>query len=93
MGEFREAVSGALSRNWQPMVQVHAQGRQEYTGIFVKGERGKFQLLIATIEAHDATVIVVRLNPAQLFDWLRSPAEMKARANSSSRDDDCCLEE
>ena len=89
---FRTTVGRALGESWQPMVQVQAPWRREYTGIFVKGQKGKFHLMIATIEAREATVVEIQLSPAQLFDWLRAPRTMGHRAGGSDRDD-CCAEE
>jgi hypothetical protein len=87
--DFRAVVSEALGTSWQPMVQVQAQGRGEYTGIFVRGRRGQFHLVITTIEAHEATVVEIQLSPSQWFDWLRNPGAMGKR----SRHEECCMEE
>lgn len=91
--DFRAAVSNALAGSWQPIVQVQAQGRREYTGIFVRGQKGKFYLMIATIEAHEATVMEIQISPSQLFDWLRSPGTMGQRAGGSERDTAYAMEE
>lgn len=91
--DFRAAVSDALAGSWQPMVQVQAQGRREYTGIFVRGQKGKFYLMIATIEAHEATVVEVQLSPSQLFDWLRAPSTMGQRAGGPERNTAYAMEE
>jgi hypothetical protein len=87
--DFRAVVSDALGGSWQPMVQVQAQGRSEYTGIFVRGRRGQFHLMITTIEAHEATVVEIQVSPSQWFAWLRDPGTMGKR----SRHEDCCTEE
>jgi len=91
--DFRAAVSNALGSSWRSMVQVHAQGRGEYTGIFVRGQGGHLRMMIATIEAHEATVVEIQLSPARLFDWLRSPGTMGKHASGGNRYEGCCEEE
>lgn len=91
--EFRAAVNDALGTSWLPMVQVQAQGRREYTGIFVRGRGGRLHMMIATIEAREATVVEIQVSPSQMFDWLRAPEKMGRRATESGRNGDCCDEE
>jgi hypothetical protein len=93
MRDFRSVVSDALGESWRPMVQVQASGRKEYTGIFIKGQAGQFRMMIATIEAREATVIEVHLSPSQWFDWLHNPGTMGKRAGGTSAREDCCSEE
>lgn len=93
MRDFRAAVSRALGDSWLSMVQVQAQGRSEYTGIFVKGQGGRLHMMIATIEAREATVLEIQLSPAQLFDWLRAPEMIGHRVGGMSRGGNCCEEE
>jgi hypothetical protein len=93
MRDFRNAVSNALGESWHPMVQVQAPWRKEYTGIFIKGQGGQFRMMVATIEAREATVIEVRLSPSQWFEWLRSPAKIGQRAGGRDDHDNRCEEE
>lgn len=91
--DLHTVVSDALGESWRSMVQVQAPWRKEYTGIFVKAQGGRFVLLIATIEAQEATVVEVQLSPSQWFDWLRSPGKMGHRAAWINRHRDCCEEQ
>jgi len=91
--DFRNIVGDALGESWHTMVQVQAPGRREYTGIFVKGQGGQVRMMIATIEANEATVVEVHVSPSQLFGWLSNPAKMGQRASNSSHREDCCEEE
>lgn len=93
IGDFRNIVSAALGDSWHTMVQVQAAGRREYTGIFIKGQGGQFRMLIATIEAQEATVVEVQLSPSQWFDWLSNPARMGQRVGGKNRHEGCCEEE
>lgn len=93
MRDFRNIVGDALGESWHPMVQVQAPWRREYTGIFIKGQGGQFRMMIATIEAQEATVVEVKLSPSQWFNWLRSPGKMGHRAGGNNRHEDCCEEE
>jgi hypothetical protein len=93
MRDFRDVVADALGESWRPMVQVQAPWRKEYTGIFIKGQGGQFRMMVATIEAHEATVVEVQLSPSQWFDWLRNPAQMGQRAGGRDSRENCCEEE
>ena len=93
INDFRNVVSAALGDSWHTMVQVQAPWRKEFTGIFIKGQGGRFRMLIATIEAQEATVVEVQLSASQWFDWLRSPGQMGHRAEWKTRREDCCVEE
>jgi hypothetical protein len=93
MRDFRNVVSNALGESWRPMVQVQAAGRREYTGIFIKGQAGRFRMMITTIEAQEATVVEIQLSPSQWFDWLRNPGTMGALAGGKTGREDCCTEE
>ena len=91
--DFRNVVGDALGESWHTMVQVQAPWRKEYTGIFIKAEGAQFHMIIATIEAHEATVIEVQLSPSQWFEWLRDPDQMGHRAGGHDRHDDDSEEE
>jgi hypothetical protein len=91
--DFQDVVSKALGESWHTMVQVQAPWRREYTGIFVKGQGGQFRMMIATIEAQEATVVEVQLSPSQWFNWLRSPGQIGQRASAKNGREDCCQEE
>ncbi len=93
MRDFRSAVSHALGDSWLSMVQVQAQGRSQYTGIFLKGHGGRLHMMVATIEAREATIVEIQLSAAQLFDWLRAPERIGHRAMETSRGASCCEEE
>ena len=93
MRDLRTVVSDALGESWHTMVQVQAPWRKEYTGIFIKGQGGRFNMIIATIEAQEATVVEVQLSASQWFDWLRSPGKMGHRAEWKNRHEGCCEEE
>ncbi len=93
MRDFRNIVGDALGESWHTMVQVQAPGRREYTGIFIKGQGGQIRMMIATIEAHEATVVEVHVSPSQLFGWLGNPAKIGQRAGGQNRHEDCCEEE
>jgi hypothetical protein len=91
--DFRDVVSDALGESWRSMVQVQAPSRKEYTGIFIKGQAGKFRMLIATIEAEEATVVEVQISPSQWLAWLGNPATMGHRVGGNGEREDCCGEE
>jgi len=91
--DFHTVVANALGPAWQPMVQVQAPARKEYTGIFVRGQGGRLRMMITTIEAREATVIEMKVSPLEWLDWLREPGTMGKRAGGTNRNEGCCEEE
>jgi hypothetical protein len=91
--DFQNVISDALGESWHTMVQVQAPWRREYTGIFIKGQGGQFRMMIATIEAQEATVVEVQISPSQWLAWLGNPATMGHRVGGNGGREDCCGEE
>jgi hypothetical protein len=75
---FSEVVRRSLGDGWTPMVQVHARLRQEYTAIYCGSSGGHWRMIVATIEAHEANVVELGLNPRELARCLREPVSSSA---------------
>jgi hypothetical protein len=75
---FREVVRRSLGEAWAPMIQVRARGRAEYTGIYCGRSGGVWRMIVATIEAREATVIELALDRRELAGWLREPASAQS---------------
>ena len=85
---FRAAIRASLGGSWSPVVQVHAPARREYTGVFVSASHGDGRMLIATLEAHAATIIEVRVSAEEMMKWLNEPDEMAQHQRHSGQDDE-----
>jgi Ca-activated chloride channel family protein len=82
----------ALGDGWQPFVRVYSRRSGERTYIYAKQSGKDVQLMMATIEAREAVVMQVKLNPDTLAKWMEKPDQMGGilnarrnhRANESS---------
>lgn len=81
---FMDSLSSATLR---PFIRTRSRPEGEATYIF-SGETGKnTQLLIATFNRHDATVIEVKVNFETLLRWIQSP-ELAGKSVKPDRDRD-----
>ena len=73
---FKALVQSTLSANWSALVQTLAPKNEEQTYIYVRDIGQKFQVLVITIERHEATVVQATVAPQVLADLMKSPDEM-----------------
>jgi len=68
---------------WKPFVQVRSwkDGDEETVIVYMAADRSDCKLLVMTLEAHEATVVEVRLNPEALQVWLNHPEETASNRN------------
>jgi hypothetical protein len=64
------------------MVSVHSRKDGEDVVIYVRADRAKFELLIASSEAGEATLMQLKLEGKKILDWLRDPVSMKGEVSS-----------
>lgn len=76
MPKFQAAVSRAVGRDWKPMISVHSRRNNEDVVMYLRADSNKFELLIATSERGEATLVQLKLDGAKLLDWLRDPVSM-----------------
>jgi len=85
---FRNSLTAAMVQSWSPLVQTLSAKEEEQTYIFLRSAGDKFNVLVVTIERHDAVVVQVDVKPAVLAMLLRDPNDMgKAIADDATRDD------
>lgn len=83
MPRFQSAVRRAAGKDWKPMVSVHSRRNREDVVIYVRAEGSKFELLIASSDAHDGTLVQLKLDGDRILDWLRDPVKMNVSVSSS----------
>ena len=83
MPRFQAAVSRAVGLDWKPMISVHSKRGKEDVVIYVRADRGKFELLIASSEAGEATLVQLKLEGAKILEWLRDPVQMNGAMSTS----------
>lgn len=76
MGRFQTAVRQAAGSAWKPMISVHSKRDKEDVVIYVRADGGRLELLIATSEAREATLVRMKLDGIRILDWLRDPVGM-----------------
>jgi hypothetical protein len=75
-GRDVEAIlKNATGGRWIPFVRVisRRKGSQEQTYVYMRHENKGCRLLVASIEANEATVVQLNLNPDGVQRWLREP--------------------
>jgi hypothetical protein len=71
--KFRSTLNGALNATWMPLVQTTSASDGEQVYIFLRDSGEKYNVLVVTIEARDATVVQVTLSPENLKLLLKDP--------------------
>lgn len=78
---FESVMSRALGNRWQPLVRVYSRKTGERTYIYAKESGKDLELMVATLEAREAVVMQVKLNPETLAKWLEKPDQMGGLLN------------
>ena len=74
--EFRRSLKAALLPEWLPFVQVLSPDEELQTYVFLREGRAKFNLMVVTIEKHDATVVQVDVSPQTLARLMQNPNDI-----------------
>jgi hypothetical protein len=86
--EFAEVARKALGKEWQPLVRVVSRGDGEQTFIYARENGDHCSLIIATLEASEAVLIQVTMNPQDLVRLIDNPDELGKAAKRISQEDD-----
>jgi hypothetical protein len=76
IASFKASLQTALEREWSPLVQTLAPKDEEQSYIYIRDAGNKFQVLVVTIERHEATVVQATVAPEVLAQLMRDPNEM-----------------
>jgi hypothetical protein len=71
--KFRSSLNTALNATWMPLIQTLSAKDEEQVYIFLKEAGDKFNVLVITIEPHEATVVQVTLSQKNLALLLKDP--------------------
>jgi hypothetical protein len=86
--DFKTGLNAALLTTWTPLVQTVAPKDNEQSYIFIRNAGDKFDVLVVTVDQHDAIVVQVTISPKTLAELMRDPAEMgKVIADDATNDD------
>ena len=85
---FKTGLNAALLATWTPLVQTLSPKDYEQTYIFIRNAADKFDVLVVTVEQHDAIVVQITVSPKTLAELMRDPAEMgKVIADDATNND------
>ena len=73
---FKASLENTLKDAWSPLVETLAAKEEEQTYIYVREAGQRFNVLVVTIERHEATVVQVTVAPEVLATLLKDPNEM-----------------
>ncbi len=73
---FQAAVRQAAGKVWTPMVTVHSKRDAGDVVIYLRISGSRFELLIATSEGREATLVHLKLDGNRMLDWLRDPVKI-----------------
>ena len=71
--QFRASLNGALTDTWTPLIQTLSGKTAEQNYIYLRNAGDKYNVLVITIEEHDATVVQVTVSGKNLALLLKDP--------------------
>ena len=80
-GRFRAEVFQSAVREtaggWTPVVQVQSLKGREEVALYIKPAGNKLELLIATSEHGEGTLVYLKIPGRDLVDWFRDKTALK----------------
>lgn len=73
---FKASMQTTLAGDWSPLIQTLAAKDEEQTYIYIREAGNKFQVLVVTIERHEATVVQATIAPEILAQLMKDPNDM-----------------
>lgn len=73
---FQAAVKESVG-GWSPVVQVVSERNREEVAMYVRPAGSKWELLIATSEADEATLVYLKIPGRDLLGWLRDKTALR----------------
>ncbi|MFS8086266.1 MAG: hypothetical protein ACMG6H_11605 [Acidobacteriota bacterium] len=73
---FKASMESILAGDWSPLVQTLAPKNEEQTYVYLRDAGNKFQVLVITIDRHEATVVQATVAPEVLADLMKDPGGM-----------------
>ena len=80
--QFFDMVRNGAGKGWSPMVRVRSRNSGELTAIYTRCEGKRMDMLLATYEPGEATVIQLKVKPDTFSEWLRDPESISGRMSS-----------
>lgn len=71
--QFDRIVKAAVGDRWVPFVRVRSRRDNEYTYIYVKPDAKNWQMVVASFEPGDATIVHLQLDSKAVLEDLENP--------------------
>jgi hypothetical protein len=75
MHELKQQMRQALGPQWQPFVETYSARSGEWTAIYLQPSGKAMQMLIATGEHNEFTVMKMKLSEKAMRDWIDEPVK------------------
>jgi hypothetical protein len=79
--EFQQAVRAELGSDWKPMLQVRSRRDGEAVTAYVRISNSTCEMLVATSEREEGTIIQMKLDGRKMMSWLADNTGLGHRRN------------
>lgn len=79
---FEQTIEDELDKQWKAWVRTVSQRDGERTLIYVKPSGNNWELIVATLESHEATVIKMKVNRERMAEFLRDHHQVESSTTS-----------
>ena len=80
---FQAAVRDAVGSDWKPMLQVSSRRSREGVVAYVRTSGNSFEMLIATSDSDDSTLVQLKLDGRHFSSWLSDQTTKDRRRHDS----------
>jgi hypothetical protein len=77
--ELESALARALGPEWSPFVKSISNHGSEQTWIFVRQDRKKLKMFIATVEVNELSLVEVKVSGREMRKWINNTDETARR--------------
>lgn len=85
--QFLETVRENVDQSWKPWVRTWSRRDGEHTTIFVRPAGNNWELLVATAEPGEATLLRMKVNAQRMAEYVRDHTEIDSNAGRQKRPD------
>lgn len=87
MYQLKRQVSEALGPDWQPFVETFSKHDGEWSAIYLQTSGKAMQLLIASDDHEEFTIVQIKLSEKAMHDWIDEPVQHAKYSAIRSKDD------
>lgn len=76
LDQIEAAMKDGLGQDWSWFIRTTSKKTNERALIYVRGEAGRFDMMIVSIEPGEAAIVKLRMKPDEMKKWMDEPDEM-----------------